>query len=74
MFRPAHRGGYALGATGGHCDSTVPAFDHRAFAPDRHTPDEFRALVRKVRDGAEVIKICATGGSFPRPIRSAPSR
>ena len=55
---------YALGATGGHCDATE-------FPPDIHvdtpqiadSPDQYRALVRKVRKyGAEVIKFCATGG------------
>ena len=55
---------YALGATGGHCDATE-------FPPDVHvdspqiadSPDQYRALVRKVRKyGAEVIKFCATGG------------
>jgi imidazolonepropionase-like amidohydrolase len=59
---------YALGATGGHCDSTE--FPPSVTVPSpqiANTPDEFRALVRKVRKyGAEVIKICATGGVFSK--------
>jgi len=55
---------YALGATGGHCDSNElpPSLDHPQ--PNiANSPDEFRALVRKVHKyGAQVIKICATGG------------
>jgi len=55
---------YAIGATGGHCDSTE-------FPPSIHTdpvniadsPDQMRAMVRKLRKyGAEVIKLCGTGG------------
>lgn len=55
---------YAIGATGGHCDATE-------FPPSIKTPTDsvadgpeaFRALVRKLRKyGAEVIKICGTGG------------
>lgn len=58
--------GYALGATGGHCD------DNR-FPPniivDRSGvasgPQGFREKVREVhRFGADVIKFCATGGVF----------
>ena len=61
---------YALGATGGHCDETEglpPSF--AAVPPPRVAdgPDGFRALVRKVHKyGAEVIKICATGGVLSR--------
>lgn len=58
--------GYSFGATGGHCDSTglPPSFDaHSPFNVD--SPDEGRKRVREVRKyGAEVIKICATGGVF----------
>ena len=59
---------YALGATGGHCDSTEFPPSITVPAPQiANTPDEFRALVRKVRKyGAEVIKICATGGVFSK--------
>jgi len=55
---------YAIGATGGHCDSTgfPPSYD-RPVQNIADSPDAFRALVRKLRKhGAEVIKICATGG------------
>ncbi len=57
---------YALGATGGHCDSTEFPPSITVPSPQiANTPEEFRALVRKVRKyGAEVIKICATGGVF----------
>ena len=55
---------YALGATGGHCDGggLPPSMDRDA--PNvSDTPDGYRHLVRKMRKyGAEVIKICATGG------------
>jgi len=57
---------YALGATGGHCDETglPPRFDHRE-ASVFNGPDEARARVRFVHKyGAQVIKICATGGVF----------
>jgi imidazolonepropionase-like amidohydrolase len=55
---------YAIGATGGHCDTTE-------FPPSVKTndpavangPEEIRATVRKLRKyGAEVIKFCGTGG------------
>lgn len=58
--------GYAFGATGGHCDITglAPSFD--AASPyNADSPDEGRKRVREIRKyGAEVIKICATGGVF----------
>lgn len=59
---------YALGATGGHCDETY-------LPPSLHTPDpgvadgpqQLRARVREMRrNGAQVIKVCATGGVFSR--------
>lgn len=60
--------GYAFGATGGHCDSTFfpPSFD--AKSPyNADSPDEARKRVREIRKhGAQVIKICATGGVFSR--------
>ncbi len=60
--------GYAFGATGGHCDSTYfpPAMEQKnAFNADN--PDEARKSVREIRKyGAQVIKICATGGVFSR--------
>jgi len=55
---------YALGSTGGHCDSTqFPPSIHTPSTQIANSPDEYRALVRKVRKyGAEVIKVCMTGG------------
>jgi imidazolonepropionase-like amidohydrolase len=55
---------YAIGATGGHCDSTEfpPSIGVPAPAV-ANGPAEIRAAVRKLRKyGAEVIKFCATGG------------
>ena len=58
--------GYAFGATGGHCDSTFfpPSMDQKnAYNADSTT--EARKSVREIRKyGAQVIKICATGGVF----------
>lgn len=59
---------HALGATGGHCDSTFfpPSFDQHGKAVG-DTPDQLRFRVREQRKyGAEVIKVCATGGVFSR--------
>jgi imidazolonepropionase-like amidohydrolase len=60
--------GYAFGATGGHCDSTFfpPSMEQKsAFNAD--SPEEGRKRVRELRKyGAQVIKICATGGVFSR--------
>ncbi|MBN8264683.1 MAG: amidohydrolase family protein [Xanthomonadales bacterium] len=59
---------YAFGATGGHCDSTFfpPSMDERE-PYNADTPDEARHAVRELRKyGAQVIKICATGGVFSR--------
>ena len=55
---------YALGSTGGHCDSTQFPPSITTQSPQiANSPDEFRALVRKVHKyGAEVIKVCMTGG------------
>lgn len=59
---------YSFGATGGHCDSTYypPSMDQKSpFNAD--SPDEARKVVRTLRKyGAQVIKICATGGVFSR--------
>ncbi|MEL7731067.1 amidohydrolase family protein [Citromicrobium bathyomarinum] len=59
---------HALGATGGHCDSTFlpPSYaDRSPGAADGM--DALRAAVREQRKyGAEVIKACATGGVFSR--------
>jgi imidazolonepropionase-like amidohydrolase len=62
--------GHALSATGGHCDSTF-------LPPSLEKPkkeegvgdgaEELRYQVRRQRKfGAEVIKVCATGGVFSR--------
>jgi imidazolonepropionase-like amidohydrolase len=61
--------GKALGATGGHCDDT------NGLAPAEvpvepglrdgvaNSPDEYRKAVRlMIKYGADVIKVCATGG------------
>ena len=57
---------YAIGATGGHCDSTFfpPSMDQKGpYKID--SPDEARKAVRTLKKyGAQVIKICATGGVF----------
>ena len=62
--------GYALGATGGHCDSTfLPPSLENDKRPEGigDTPDELKHQVRRQRKyGAEVIKVCATGGVFSR--------
>jgi imidazolonepropionase-like amidohydrolase len=59
---------YAFGATGGHCDSTYfpPSMDQKS-AYNADSPEEGRKRVRELRKyGAQVIKICATGGVFSR--------
>lgn len=62
--------GYALGATGGHCDSTFlpPSLEKTEKEEGiADSPDELRYQVRRQRKyGAEVIKVCATGGVFSR--------
>lgn len=61
---------YALGATGGHCDATEgmpPSFASVATPSVADGPEGFRKLVRTVHKyGAEIIKICATGGVLSR--------
>lgn len=57
---------YALGSTGGHCDETgmPPSYDHREPSVF-NGPQEARERVRWVHKyGAQLIKICATGGVF----------
>ncbi|WP_305082482.1 Xaa-Pro dipeptidase [Pacificimonas pallii] len=60
--------GYAIGATGGHCDDNFlpPSYE----LPSNSTadgPGEMAARVKQMRKyGAEVIKICATGGVFSK--------
>jgi imidazolonepropionase-like amidohydrolase len=59
---------YALGVTGGHCDATEFPPSINVPSPQiANSPQEFRAEVRKVRKyGAQVIKICMTGGVFSK--------
>ena len=60
--------GHALGASGGHCDNG--GFPHQRFGAEpgiaggiASGPDQFRDAVRfQVKYGADVIKVCATGG------------
>jgi imidazolonepropionase-like amidohydrolase len=60
--------GHALGITGGHCDENgyVPGVFGAEPGPLEgiaNSPDGFREAVRlQVKYGADVIKICATGG------------
>ena len=57
---------YAIGATGGHCDDTglPPYYDKKADSVISG-PEGAREKVRWLHKyGAEVIKICATGGVF----------
>lgn len=59
---------YSLGARGGHCDST--GYPKGLFGDETGItdgiasgPDQFRDAVRmQVKYGADVIKVCATGG------------
>lgn len=59
---------HALGSRGGHCDNT--GFPHGLFGRETGIedgiasgPDQFRDAVRfQVKYGADVIKVCATGG------------
>jgi imidazolonepropionase-like amidohydrolase len=55
---------YAIGATGGHCDSTeFPPSIQTPMTAIADGPEQLRAMVRKLRKyGAEVIKFCGTGG------------
>jgi imidazolonepropionase-like amidohydrolase len=57
---------YAIGSTGGHCDSTFfpPSMDQKSPAVI-DSPEAGRKMVRQLHKyGAQVIKICATGGVF----------
>jgi imidazolonepropionase-like amidohydrolase len=57
---------WGIGATGGHCDdnSLPPSYDRKGPSTVDN-PAEARARVRWLHKyGAEVIKICATGGVF----------
>ncbi len=59
---------YSFGATGGHCDSTYfPPSMEQKNPYNADSPDAARRSVRELRKhGAQVIKICATGGVFSR--------
>lgn len=59
---------YSFGATGGHCDSTYfPPSMQEANPYNADSPEAARRSVRELRKyGAQVIKICATGGVFSR--------
>jgi imidazolonepropionase-like amidohydrolase len=56
--------GPALGITGGHCDNNLLPFEYHAT--EEGVADGIPAVQHKVREvikyGADVIKICATGG------------
>ena len=57
---------YAIGATGGHCDETFfpPSMNQKSPAVI-DSPLAGRQMVRQLHKyGAQVIKICATGGVF----------
>ena len=62
--------GHALGATGGHCDDTYLPPELQKTAKEEgigDSPEELKYQVRRQRKfGAEVIKVCATGGVFSR--------
>jgi len=60
--------GASFGATGGHCDTTYFPPSMKQSSPyNADSPEEGRKRVREIRKyGAEVIKICATGGVFSR--------
>jgi imidazolonepropionase-like amidohydrolase len=59
---------HAIGATGGHCDETYlpPSYERKGVAVG-DGEQQLRQRVREQRKyGAEVIKVCATGGVFSR--------
>ena len=62
--------GHALGATGGHCDDTYLPPELQKDKKEEgigDSPEELKYQVRRQRKfGAEVIKVCATGGVFSR--------
>src|SRR5437762_6271054 len=57
---------YAIGATGGHCDDTgLPPYYDKKAPSVVSGPEDAREKVRWMHKyGAQVIKICATGGVF----------
>jgi imidazolonepropionase-like amidohydrolase len=60
--------GYMIGSTGSHCDRTYfPPSMAQKSPYNFDGPEEARKRVREVRKyGAQLIKICATGGVFSR--------
>jgi imidazolonepropionase-like amidohydrolase len=62
--------GFALGATGGHCDQTYlpPSLEKQGKEEGiGDSPEELKYQVRRQRKfGSEVIKVCATGGVISR--------
>ena len=62
--------GHSLGATGGHCDDTYLPPELQKKQKEEgigDSPEELKYQVRRQRKfGAEVIKVCATGGVFSR--------
>ncbi len=60
--------GASFGATGGHCDTTGLPYSFAQSNPfNTDGVDNARHAVREVRKyGAQVIKVCATGGVFSR--------
>ena len=60
--------GPALGITGGHCDNNLLPFEYHAT--DDGVADGIAAVQQKVRQnikyGADLIKVCATGGVMSR--------
>ena len=58
--------GHLIGITGGHCDQNAFRPGLIEFGPKdgiANGPEEVRAAVRyQVKSGADVIKMCATGG------------
>ena len=59
---------HSLGARGGHCDTNGLPFQRLGPEPGiangiASGPEQFRDAVRfQIKDGADVIKVCATGG------------
>ncbi len=59
---------WSFGSTGGHCDENFfppSMYEKNPYVAD--SPDALRHSVRELRKyGAQIIKICATGGVFSR--------
>jgi imidazolonepropionase-like amidohydrolase len=58
----------AIGATGGHCDETYfpPSFKRKGEAVGDGAQQLRQRVPEQRKYGAEVIKVCATGGVFSR--------